>query len=305
MLSIGVVARQTGLEVSTLRKWEARYGFPRPRRCESGQRAYSSDDVETLQLIVRRVARGERVGQIMRELPAENSQPGSKTIPCRPTVEQSYVIDSALAAIRRADPCSLKQLLEKQRLGRTLRDYVENFIAPLTHAVGESWATGLLPIHAEHLYSSLVERLLIRETESAGPPGAPHVLLITPAGEKHTLGLAMIHAILAEAGVPCLRLFSDMPVSEIAPFCRAHSFRFVGLSASIHYPPKILRAQILELQMALAPDIELWVGGSGINRISRLPDATRPFKSFDDLISAYSIALNAEQKIHNVNLPKP
>ncbi len=52
-----VVAR-TGVNAATLRMWEQRYGFPEPRRLESGHRRYSDDDVE----LVRRVARDKAAG---------------------------------------------------------------------------------------------------------------------------------------------------------------------------------------------------------------------------------------------------
>ena len=39
-LSIGELARQTGVPVATLRSWEERYGFPRPQRLEGGHRRY-------------------------------------------------------------------------------------------------------------------------------------------------------------------------------------------------------------------------------------------------------------------------
>ena len=35
MLSIGAVAKATGIRVETLRTWERRYGFPRPERTGS------------------------------------------------------------------------------------------------------------------------------------------------------------------------------------------------------------------------------------------------------------------------------
>ena len=52
-LSIGDLARRTGVEISTLRAWETRYGFPTPKRLRSGHRRYSERDVETVSDVVR------------------------------------------------------------------------------------------------------------------------------------------------------------------------------------------------------------------------------------------------------------
>ena len=57
MISIGVAARQSGLEICTLRKWEERYGFPKPVRLASGQRRYLEREIEQLLGCNRRAAR--------------------------------------------------------------------------------------------------------------------------------------------------------------------------------------------------------------------------------------------------------
>jgi methanogenic corrinoid protein MtbC1 len=115
---------------------------------------------------------------------------------------------------------------------------------------------------------------------------SPRLLLVTLSGEKHTLGLTMIHAVLAEAGVPCVRLNSDLPVSEIVAACARHGFHAVGLSASVHYSRRLLRAQINVLRNDLPSTVELWLGGGGIDRVSVLPPGSRTFNNFFSLIQA-------------------
>ena len=299
MFSVGVVARQTGLDISTLRKWEVRYGFPQPARSAGGQRIYSCDDVAQLQSVVRRIATGERVGQVIRELvgttsakaatpAASNSDDFLLSMPA----ELRTWIDAALAMISREDIAGIKQLLRETRCDRAMRESVEQFLAPLTAAVGEAWAAGTLSVSSEHMYASFLESLLVSETdffEARCEPSHllhPRLLLIVPAGEQHTLGLSMVHAVLTEAGVACLRISSDLPMAEIAACCAKHAFRAVGLSASRNYPRRLLRAQIAELRMLLAADVELWLGGGGVDAISRLPDGTRTFGSLTELIEA-------------------
>ena len=57
-LSIGEMVKQTGIPEGTLRMWERRHGFPRPRRSERGHRRYSEQEVE----VVRRVIAGRDAG---------------------------------------------------------------------------------------------------------------------------------------------------------------------------------------------------------------------------------------------------
>ena len=51
-LSIGEMSRYTGLSVSDLRNWEARYGFPKPRRSKGGRRTYGFGDVEAVTTVM-------------------------------------------------------------------------------------------------------------------------------------------------------------------------------------------------------------------------------------------------------------
>lgn len=57
-LTIGQVAEGTGVAVATLRMWEARYGFPEPRRLTSGHRRYREED----RLLVAEVLRHRAAG---------------------------------------------------------------------------------------------------------------------------------------------------------------------------------------------------------------------------------------------------
>lgn len=57
-LSIGDVVRATGLGEATLRAWERRYGFPRPRREPSGHRRYAPAEIERLLRVIAERERG-------------------------------------------------------------------------------------------------------------------------------------------------------------------------------------------------------------------------------------------------------
>lgn len=279
MMPIGVVARQTGVEVGTLRKWEHRYGFPKPGRSASGQRTYSDADVEALRRIVVRMAGGERIGKLVREsadeLPAQ--APGSPAA-LRPDVQ------AALDALSRTDIPHLRLLLDRARNARSLLGFVDDFATPLLEEVGNCWARGDLPVHGEHLCSSLLESLLSRDAGMATVPRQQTVLLTTLAGEKHRLSLYMLDAILSQAGIACVRLDGDLPVAEIAAAAKAYRVSAVGISASSHYPPRLLHRSVEQLRATLPRHAELWLGGAGMKTLRRIPAQTEVFLSIRQLL---------------------
>lgn len=287
MASIGVVARQTGIQIGTLRKWELRYGFPRPGRRDSGQRTYSEADIAILLQVARRITNGERVGYVMRNLdqdPADHDTNEASSAKVQSDAQR--VNATAIAALLAADFAQLRQVLEAALNERTLLNFVEEIAAPLTELVGEQWAQGKLPIHAEHLYSATLESLLTRESSLATDPRQQAVVLLTsPAGELHTLGLAMVKAVLSEIGIASLHLPGTLPLTEIVAATRAYKVRIVGVSASCHYPPQLLRALVKKLRKALPEQVNLWFGGAGMRRIVDIPPGVDVITSMPQLMA--------------------
>lgn len=288
-LTIGVVSRQCGVEASTLRKWESRYGFPQPTYLASGQRRYSKADVEKLKFIVRRVDAGERVGTVICDFL-------NQLIPyvCDASSSRTLLVDEALAALVRLDLAEFKSVLEKALTETSVLDFVEQFASPLAEAVGARWAEGVLPIYGEHLFSTLLESRLLQIADQASlVDHQPKVLLVTLTGETHTLGLAMANAVISSAGISCLRLPSHMPIDEIAECALAFRVRIVGISVSRYYPPRLLQGTIGELRRILPKDIELWLGGEGIDRVRKMPSGTKAFVSWDAAIAAFHESISS------------
>ncbi len=53
-LSIGELSRRTGVPIATIRSWESRHGFPRPRRRDGGHRRYDASDVDAVRGVLER-----------------------------------------------------------------------------------------------------------------------------------------------------------------------------------------------------------------------------------------------------------
>ncbi len=66
-LTIGDLARRTGLKPATLRMWETRHGFPRAERRDSGHRRYGESDVELVRQVVLRRDSGARLEMAIAE----------------------------------------------------------------------------------------------------------------------------------------------------------------------------------------------------------------------------------------------
>jgi DNA-binding transcriptional MerR regulator len=76
--SIGAVVKMLGLDASTLRAWEERYGLVVPRRSRGGQRIYSRDDLAQLRFVLEAIGKGASPGDAHRLL-AEQRRAGAVT----------------------------------------------------------------------------------------------------------------------------------------------------------------------------------------------------------------------------------
>jgi MerR family transcriptional regulator, light-induced transcriptional regulator len=74
-LTIGELSRRTGVPAATLRSWEARYGFPRPRRQVGGHRRYTGSDAALVREVMRRRSSGISLEAAVRQVTARSARP--------------------------------------------------------------------------------------------------------------------------------------------------------------------------------------------------------------------------------------
>ncbi|MEX1024858.1 MAG: cobalamin-dependent protein [Planctomycetota bacterium] len=282
LLSVGKVARETGISPDTLRIWERRYGAPVPLRLPSGHRRYSIGQARWLRMVAEALARGMRP---------------SKVLPLDPEVLERDLLPDARIAL---DP-------EVQALVRLLRDFdmdemthrlllraadvkpidfLERSVSPLLVHVGAEWAAGRLEVRHEHVCSQVVTTALQRLRAKAKPTdlrGRSLTLLVSTLPEDlHELGLHMI-AFLAESyGVNVKLLGADVPLSEIVATALESKASAVGISVSMSRGGIEADQLLMQLADALPADVELVAGGAGTRSGRRAPRGVRLLSDLGD-----------------------
>jgi methanogenic corrinoid protein MtbC1 len=263
-LSIADVERDTGLSKDTLRVWERRYGFPRPRRDALGERSYAAAQVEKLHVIKRLMDAGHRPGGLVaRPRAARGALRDTRRAAARAPGAPDDEVEALLALLRRHDAKALRHGLEVAAARHGLRAFVLEVAAPLTRRVGEAWMQGELRIFEEHLYTECLESLLHAALNSL--PAAqlpPRVLLATVPGEPHGLGLLMAQAMLALDDSACLSLGVQVPLGDIVAAAAAWPADVVALSVTGCMKTNLVRASLAQLRGALPAPVALWVGGA-------------------------------------------
>jgi len=285
MLTIGVVASEIGVSPATLRKWETRYGFPVPERSSNGTRLYPAEVVARLREAKRQLELGFRPsvifagGALTQGVTQQNTeQPTTADTPQH--TESEAFSDELICLLQSHDLHACKRRLDKALFSLGVCRFVEEIAAPLMRAVGKAWARGELEVFAEHGITVLMHSVLDEATRRTCCDTAfPTIVLATPSGERHTLGLAMATASLTDAGAHCVNLGASLPAAEMIAAAQAYRADILGLSLSCSAPPRLASKFLADLRDKLPASIELWVSGDGAKALSSLPPGTRHFST--------------------------
>jgi methanogenic corrinoid protein MtbC1 len=266
-LSIGALARSTGIPVETLRTWESRYGFPLPERKPSGHRVYPVSSVARLRRIAAALGRGHRAGEVVGASEDDLTALLATASAGAPLQAVASHGASDLPALMRAVEGFEAERLTRVLLGEWARmgpiEFLKSRIAPLVHEVGEAWAKGRIEIRHEHFVSERVGDLLrsLRLPFEERARGGLVVLASLP-GESHALGLQMAALVLSWAGCRVLFLGTEVPPAEIASLARDMNARAVALSFSEATRGRAA-AGVRSLRTRLPRRMTLLVGGDG------------------------------------------
>jgi DNA-binding transcriptional MerR regulator/methylmalonyl-CoA mutase cobalamin-binding subunit len=265
-LSIGALARATGISIETLRTWERRYGYPVPERKASGHRVYPIESVARLRRIAAALACGHRAREVVTASEAElgallGTAPAA---PRRELAAHTSEMPELLAAIERFDAGALTRPLLAEWARLDPLDFLRHRVAPLIREVGDRWERGTLEIRHEHFVSERLGDLLriIRMPFEERATGRLLVFATLP-GEAHGLGLQMAALLLASLGRRICYLGTEVPVAQIASLAHDLGATGVGISVSEAADRRVSRTRLTQLRHALPGRTTVLVGGTG------------------------------------------
>jgi len=285
---IAAVSRLTGLQLDTIRAWERRYGAVVPERGPRG-RVYTDAQVQRLRLLAALVAQGHTIGQVaalptprLEELLYRSTPPAALSVEQPAAARQA--IGPVLEAIERFDYATVERELARVSALFAPRDFVYDIVLPLMREVGERWHQGTLSIAQEHMASAILHGVmgtLVRL--HAAPPTASRLLFASPEGEQHEFGLLAAAMLAAAAGLGVVYLGPSLPAGEIAT--AALDSGALAVVLAVTGGAESTPARVAEVRQALAPRVELWVGGRDAAGFPGTPGSRRrvvPIGSFEE-----------------------
>jgi methylmalonyl-CoA mutase cobalamin-binding subunit len=280
---IAVVAERTGLSQDVLRVWERRYQAVEPRRDRAGQRIYSDADLRRLRLLHAATRGGRAIGSIARlsekallKMVTEDAAArAERALTSPPPVDATEIVNTALKLTRSLEPGALDGHLRRAIMTLGLNGFLERVAVPLLRRIGDEWHAGRLSPALEHFGSSTLYDIIVERMRSFAPrPGAPSILIATPAGERHAIGAALVGAHAAVEGWRVIYLGADLPAGDIVDSAIATDVDIVALSVLYVEDAERVIGEILDIRARLPHKIPLFVGGAGAMSLKR--DLTMP-----------------------------
>jgi methanogenic corrinoid protein MtbC1 len=229
---------------------------------------YSAADIAHLRLLARVVSAGRAIGDVAALSRAELEQltahptPNGKDAESRGALApQDDFVTRVLEQLQRFDHAAVRRLFGDAVVGLGVRRFLYQAALPLVHQVGARWADRELSIAEEHLLTGILRNLLASLMHSRARHGRP-LVLATPAGERHEIGLLLVALLALDAGVNVSYLGVDLPAADIVTAAARAQASVVGLSVVVGKNRARARAEASAIQATLPTDVELWLGGA-------------------------------------------
>jgi len=229
-LRVAAVARKLGIAPATLRTWDRRYGIGPAHHAPGKHRRYSADDVARLELMRDALLHGASPAAaagyalntplpipVAAETTLQTRQ-GDRSEP--PLPEAGWHARGLARAATALDADAVRRLLNESITAVGAQSTWDRAVRPVLVAIAQRWADTGTGIEIEHLLSNCVTAVFSALVASTPTATTRPVLLAGMAGDQHQLPIVVLAATLAQRGVTCRSLGTDLPADALVAAIR-------------------------------------------------------------------------------------
>jgi DNA-binding transcriptional MerR regulator len=224
----------SGIKAHTIRIWERRYNFLKPRRTITNIRYYSGDELKTLLNIALLNKYGYKISHIDRMPIAELRQKIAGLSDA--TAQQERVVNELVQEMIDLNMERFEKVLNDYISARGLEKCMIHLVFPFLEKIGILWQAGQIHPAQEHLVSNIIRQKLIVaiETNVTHLKSDKTFLLFLPEGEHHELGLLFIYFLVKSRGAKAIYLGANVPQKDVqfVVACKKPDNLFVHLTGS-------------------------------------------------------------------------
>jgi DNA-binding transcriptional MerR regulator len=293
LYSMRVVARLTGLNPDTIRKWEQRHRAVEPVRTKGNTRKFSGQQIRRLNLLRLLTTNGHSIQDVAKltdvqlerlaAVPALGPTGQREPADGQAAEWTRKLVGEYLERIGQYQVHQAHDLLSRAALTLPSQRMIHEVTLPILHQTGELWEHGKASIAQEHLISAQLRSMLLNLLHwKASPVGAPRIVITTPRLHLHEFG-ALIGAVLAAArGFDAIYLGANLPADEVLEAARRLKAGLVLLSVARDLEDGELEPLVADLERIAATQ-ETWLGLPRDHALQELLQGVRLFHDFEAL----------------------
>ncbi|OIQ35912.1 MAG: MerR family transcriptional regulator [Bacteroidetes bacterium MedPE-SWsnd-G1] len=273
--SMAQVETLTGIKGHTLRVWERRYSFLKPKRTNTNIRFYSDSEIRKLLNINLLINNGYRVSKIDK---MNEDQVHDLVLEVNSASSAKFDDDlnRLVLSMLEFDEDSFNSIFQRHVTRNGLLSTVINLLYPFLNHVGVLWTANKSIPAQEHFVSNLIRQKVITAIDMipAAKEDSNVIIMFLPENESHEIGLLLANYIARDLGfrvyylgqnVPMLNIeevnekaFADLLLTMfVAPITEESRNRFMKYFGAMNLPIFISG----NFNMEGAPDSFEYIGG--------------------------------------------
>lgn len=205
----------SGIKAHTIRIWEQRYSFLKPKRSQTNIRYYESEELKTLLNIALLNRYGFKISQIDRMSPETIRE---KILSLNTAeAQQERMINHLMQWMIELDGDGFEEFIDDYIFNNGIDKTISYLIFPFLNKIGILWMTDHIRAAQEHLVSNIIRQKLIKGIQDVSnlQVGTKSVVLFLPQGELHELGLLYVYYLLKIRGTKITYMGTDLPLDEL------------------------------------------------------------------------------------------
>ncbi|MEP7250762.1 MAG: MerR family transcriptional regulator [Ginsengibacter sp.] len=215
LFTIKDIENLSGIKAHTIRIWEQRYSFIKPKRSETNIRYYTNEELKTILNIALLNKYGYKISHIDKMSPESMAE---NVLSLTDAEAKEYLlINTLLECMVDYDMEKFEALLDNAFSVSGIEKTILKIIFPFLEKVGILWLTNHVNPAQEHLVSNIIRQKIIVgiDTVKMKQKKLMTVCLFLPESEYHELSLLLVFYLMKKKSVNVIYLGAHTPFKEL------------------------------------------------------------------------------------------
>ena len=284
--SIKDLEHLSGIKAHTLRIWEQRYNFIKPKRTQTNIRFYDDDDLKLILNISLLKENGFKISKIA-EMNADEIYQHVMRITQKDELFPAQIHSLTLAMLE-LDEERFEKAISTSILQIGFEKTMLNIIFPFLSRIGILWQTGAAHPAHEHFISHLIRQKLMVANDGqvvSENKKSQKYMLFLPEGELHELGLLFASYLIKSRNNRVIYLGPSLPFADLNMVYQLHKPKYLVSIITSSLEPSQVQSYISKIGETFS-DAEVLLSGTQVVAQDLNPPANvKIFSRIDRFIS--------------------